>query len=322
VTLFKVVVSDQVFPTVDLERRLLEKIDARLEVADGTRQSLIDLAHDADAVLNTYLPIDRELISQLPRCKVVARYGIGVDNIDLQAAAEAGLIVTNVPDYSVEEVAVHTTALILALLRHLPQADAIVRGGGWGLAGLRPIRRVSELTIGLVGFGRIGRRVAHLASAIGASLVVHDPYIDAAADLPGLVSLDELLARSDVISLHLPLTDETRGLFDANRIRAMRRGSILVNTSRGGLLVLDAVLDALRAGYLGGAGLDVFEVEPVVAERLAGVPNLLVTPHMAYYSEESIAESQRKAATQVVKVLTGTPPDYAVNSQWMRSPNA
>jgi len=217
-----------------------------------------------------------------------------------------------VPDYSVEEVAAHTLALILAVVRRLPEADRKVRGGGWGLDGLRPIRRVSGLAFGLVGFGRIGQKVALGIEALGGRVVLYDPYLTERPGIPPLVSLDELVSTSDVISVHAPLTPETRNLFDAARIASMPPGSILVNTSRGGLVVLDAVLDALRAGHLAGAALDVFEREPVDAGRLADVPNLLVTPHMAYYSEQSIAESQRKAATQVVKVLTGEPPDYPI----------
>jgi len=314
VSRFRVVVSDQVFPSVEVERRILAEIDAELHVADGTPAGVVTVGRNADAILNTYLPFDEALIRQLARCRIIARYGIGVDNLDLAAATRAGITVTNVPDYSVEEVAAHTLALILALVRKLPQADARVRAGGWGLDGLRPITRVSHLSFGLVGFGRIGQRVARALDAMGATIRVHDPFLTPRDNLPPLVDLDELVVASDVISIHAPLTPDTRGLFDAQRIAAMRPRSILINTSRGGLVVLDAVLDALRRGHLGGAGLDVFEKEPVEADRLAGVPNLLVTPHIAYYSEESLAESQRKAATQVVKVLTGVPPDYPVKS--------
>ena len=309
---FRVVVSDQVFPSLDVEREILAGIDAELLVADGTADGLVQIGAEADGILNTYLPIDAPLIARLPGCRIVARYGIGVDNIDVAAAAKAGIVVTNVPDYSVEEVAVHTLALILAVLRRIPAADRKVRDGGWGLDGLRPIRRVSELSFGLVGFGRIGQKVALGIEALGGRVAVYDPYLTARPGLPAIVNLDELVSTSDVISIHAPLTPETRGLFDAVRIASMPAGSVLVNTSRGGLVVLDAVLDALRDGHLAGAALDVFEREPVDAGRLSGVPNLLVTPHMAYYSEQSIAESQRKAATQVTKVLTGEPPDYPI----------
>ncbi|TME81014.1 MAG: C-terminal binding protein [Chloroflexi bacterium] len=309
---YKVVVSDQVFPTVDVERELLAEIDAGLEVADGTFEGVAGLAADADAILNTYFPVQADLIDRLSRCRIIARYGIGVDNVDLAAAERAGIIVTNVPDYSVEEVAAHAVALILSLLRRIPEADRLTRAGGWGIERLRPIRRISELTFGLVGYGRIARRAADILTALGGRLIAHDPFVAAAPGVPPLVALDELVATSNVISIHAPLTDGTRGLFDAQLLGRMRPDAILVNTSRGPLVVLDDLLAALRDGRLAAAALDVFDREPLDPSRIEGVPNLLVTPHMAYYSEESLAESQRKAATQVIKVLMGEEPDYPV----------
>lgn len=311
---YRVIVSDQVFPSVDLERRLLGEIGASLEVANGTLEDLRSKAADADAILNTYLPIDAATVAALSRCKIVARYGIGVDNVDIAAATAAGITVTNVPDYSIQEVAAHALALILSLLRKVPQSDAKIRAGGWGLDGLRPMRRVSELTFGLVGYGRIARQLARSIEALGGSIVVHDPYVTAAPGIPPLLTLDELLARSDVISVHAPLTPDTRGLIDAAAIARVRPSAVLVNTSRGPLVVLEAVTAALREGRLAGAGLDVFDKEPLDPSRIQGVPNLIVTPHTGYYSEESIAESQRKAVTQVIKVLTGVQPDYPVRA--------
>lgn len=309
---FKVVVTDQVFPSQAIESELLASIGAELQVADGTREGVVRLGLGADALLNTYLPVDAELISHLPRCRVIARYGIGVDNVDLVAARQAGIYVTNVPDYSVEEVAAHTLALILALVRRVAKADGLVRDGRWGIDGLRPIRRISHLTAGLLGYGRIARRVASALQFMGASIIVHDPYIEPSPDAPQLVSLDALLRRSDIVSIHAPLTPSTRGLVDARRLAQMRPGAVLVNTARGAIVDLDALLDVLRSGHLGGAGLDVFDAEPLDPARIGSVPNLLVTPHMAYYSEEALEESQRKAATQVIKVLSGAEPDYPV----------
>ena len=309
---FKVVVTDQVFPSVDIERSLLAEIDAELKVADGTPPGVLALAADADGLLNTYLPIDAELVSKLRRCKIVARYGIGIDNIDVEAASRAGITVTNVPDYSVQEVAAHALAMMLSLARRLPLADALVRDGKWGIDQLRPLRRLSGMTFGLVGYGRIARQLSLSIRALGGNLLVHDPYLRPADGLPTLVSLDELVERSDVISIHAPATPETRGMFDAARISRMRRGALLINTSRGPLVVLADLIEALRSGHLGGAALDVFEKEPPDAARLRDVPNLLLSPHMAYYSEDSLKESQHKAATQVVKVLKGEAPDYPV----------
>lgn len=310
---YKVVVSDQVFPTVDLERAMLAEIDAELVVATGDVDAVLDVAADADAILNTYLSWNAETLGRLERCKIIARYGIGVDNIDLDAARAAGMVVTNVPDYSVQEVAAHSLALMLAMLRKVTIGDAVIRSGGWKIDALRPIRRLSTLTVGLLGYGRIARRFAETIEALEMNLVVYDPYVEAGPGIPRLVDLDELLAVSDVVSVNAPATPETRGMINAGTLGKMKSSAILVNTSRGPLVVLDDLLAALRNGTIAGAALDVFEQEPLDAARIEGVPNLLVTPHMAYYSEEALQESQRKAATQVIKVLTGEAPDYQVN---------
>jgi D-3-phosphoglycerate dehydrogenase len=309
---FKVVVTDQVFPDVEVERALLAEIDASLEVADGTLEDALARGRDADALLNTYVPLNADAFARLERCRIVARYGIGIDNIDVAAAGKAGVVVTNVPDYCVEEVATHALALLLALLRRLPQGDAKVRAGGWGLDGLRPMTRLSEITIGLVGFGRIARRLAESLQVLGCRLIVHDPFLSPSADLPPLVSLQELLRSADAVSLHAPLTEGTRGMIAADALALMPEHAVLVNTSRGPLVVLEDLVDALRAGRLRAAGLDVLPVEPPPAGALDDVPNLLVTPHAAFYSEQAVRESQTKAATQVIKVLTDRTPDYAV----------
>jgi D-3-phosphoglycerate dehydrogenase len=310
---FTVVVTDQVFPSVETEVRLLAGIGAELLVADGTAAGVAAVAAGADALLNTYLPVTDELLAQVPGCKIVARYGIGVDNVDLAAAQRRGVVVTNVPDYSVEEVAVHTLGLLLSLVRRLADAARLVAGGGWGLDGLRPIRRMSSLRVGLVGFGRIARLLASYLAALGCQVVVHDPFVTPGPGIPPLVTLEELLAGCDAVSLHAPLTPATRGMVGAAELAAMKPGAVLVNTARGPLVDVDALVAALRAGQIRAAALDVLDAEPPAPGRIPhDLPNLLVTPHMAYYSEESIAESQRKAVTQVIKVLTGGEPDYPV----------
>ncbi|HYJ70049.1 MAG TPA: C-terminal binding protein [Nocardioidaceae bacterium] len=310
---YRIVVTDQVFPSVDLERGLLAAADADLEVASGDRETVLARAADADALLNTYFPIDAEAMSRLERCRIIARYGIGVDNIDLDAARERGIAVTNVPDYCVEEVAAHAVAMTLALLRRLPDGEAVLRGGGWGIDKLRPIKRLSDTTIGVVGLGRIGRRVAELMGPFGAQLVGHDPFVTELAGVK-VVDLDELLSTSDAVTLHCPLLPQTRGLINADRLAAMASDAVLVNTSRGPLVVLDDLLDALRDRSIRAAALDVFETEPVDAAKLDGVSGLLATPHMAFYSDAALAESQTKAANQIIKVLGGQTPDYQVNA--------
>jgi D-3-phosphoglycerate dehydrogenase len=309
---FKVVVTDQVFPSIETETTLLAGIGAAVEVADGTPAGVARLGADADAVLNTYMPITSDLLDRLPSCRIVARYGIGVDNVDVAAAAARGVVVTNVPDYSVEEVAVHTLGLLLSLARRLPEAARLVAGGGWGLDGLRPIRRFSGQRTGLVGFGRIGRLLCTYLTALGCEVVVHDPFLQPGRGIPPLMALPDLLASSDAVSLHVPLTPRTRHLIGKRELAAMKPEAVLVNTARGGLVDLAALIGALRARRIRAAALDVLDVEPPAGRLPADLPSLLVTPHMAYYSEESIAESQQKAATQIIKVLTGGQPDYPV----------
>lgn len=315
---FRVVVTDQVFPDVEVERAILASADAELVVPSGDRHDVLAAAREADALLNTYMSLDRPAIESLTRCRIVARYGIGVDNIDLDAARDAGIVVTNVPDYCVEEVATHTVALLLSLQRRLPDADVAMRAGGWGLRHVAPLRRLSTLTVGLVGYGRIARQVARALAPFGPRLVAHDPYAPPSGETADVgagvsvsaVDLDELFATSDAVLLHCPLTPETRGLVDAKRLRSMRSHAVLVNTSRGPLVVLADLVEALRNGIIAAAALDVFETEPPDAGALADVPRLVLSPHVAFYSEEAIRESQHKAATQIRKVLTGESPDY------------
>jgi D-3-phosphoglycerate dehydrogenase len=310
---YRVVVTDQVFPSVDLERELLGAADAELEVATGDRDEVLARAADADALLNTYFPIDAEAMSGLTKCRIIARYGIGVDNIDLDAARDRDIVVTNVPDYCVEEVAAHAVAMTLSLLRRLPDGQAVLKAGGWGVDQLRPLKRLSDSVVGVVGLGRIGRRVAEVMGAFDVTVLGYDPFV---TDLPGVqvTDLDELLANSDAVTLHCPLLPQTKGLINADRLSRMPEDAVLVNTSRGPLVVLDDLLDALRKGDIRAAALDVFESEPVDAARLEDVPGLLATPHMAFYSDAALTESQTKATRQVIKVLAGERPDYQVNA--------
>jgi D-3-phosphoglycerate dehydrogenase / 2-oxoglutarate reductase len=309
---FKVVMTSQLYPSVDIERRMLEEIGARLEVASGERSDIERLAHDADALLTHLVKIDHDLISRLTRCRVIARYGIGVDCIDLEAAAARGIVVTNVPDYCVEEVATHTLACLLCLQRNIVNADHVVRSGGWSLSRQPRLRRLSTLTIGIIGIGRIGRLVASKLAGLGCSIVAHDPYVNGSVDGLELLPLDDVLRAADALLLHVPLTNETKAMIAAPQLELMKRECLIVNTSRGGLVVEDDLFDALRSGRIAGAALDVFEVEPLDGRTIADVPNLLVTPHMAYSSVEATEESQYKAVAQVIAVLTGGQPDYPV----------
>ena len=314
---FKVVLTDQVFPTIEVEREMLRAIDAEIEILDDPSSPAIAArAADADALLTTYAGIDARLMGSLLRCRIIARYGIGVDNIDLDAAKERGIVVTNVPDYCVDEVADHTIALLLAATRKVVAGDRVVRSGGWGISELRPVHRLRSRTLGLVGFGHIGRAVSVRAGALGLSVRIYDPFIGDEAteglDVERVEDLDELLRTSDIVSVHAPLVSATKSMFDAQAIAKMKEGAVLINTSRGPIVETTAVTDALRAGRLRAAALDVFDSEPPDPAAIEGLDNLVATPHSAFYSEESIQESQRKAAQAIVDVLQGREPRYRV----------
>lgn len=312
----KVFLTDQVFPSTDTERAILRDVGATLDILDDpSPESIRTNAKDADALLTTYAPLDAETLSALTSCRVVSRYGIGVDNIDLEAAKKNGTIVTNVPDYCVDEVADHTFALLLSAVRKVPKGNAIVHSGGWGIAELRPVRRLRGMKLGMIGFGHIGRAVATRASSFGLKVTVFDPYVsEGALEEAGARradSLEALLEPSDIITIHAPLTPETRGLIDSHAIAHMKQGAVVLNTSRGPIVRTDAVIDGLRSGKLAAAGLDVFEAEPPDSSHLT-LDNLIATPHAAFYSEDAIAESQRKAASCVAAVLRGEEPPYRV----------
>jgi len=316
-----VAVTDHVFPDLEVERKLLAEAGHELRFggnvtgADDLRAAL----SGADAVLNCYVPIPSDLTLELERCRIIARYGIGLDTIDVEAATGAGIVVTNVPDYCIDEVSDHALALILALARGIVRLDRRVRMGAWSPMDAAPLRRIRGRTLGLVGFGRIARTLATKAAGIGYRVVASDPFLpddDIAAAGAEPVTFDRLLAGADVVSLHAPLTPETRHLIGAPQLAAMSDDAVLVNTSRGGLVDLDAVRAALAGGTLGGAALDVLETEPPASDDpLLSMPGVIVTPHAAFYSEESMTELRRKAVQQVIDALAGRVPTYAVNAR-------
>ncbi|HZD17259.1 MAG TPA: C-terminal binding protein [Actinomycetota bacterium] len=316
-----VVVTDHVFAHLDQEREILAaaghelRYEGNLRTADEVREAV----GPADAVLNCYAPIPAEVISATNGCRIVARYGIGLDTVDIPAASAMGIVVTNVPDYCIDEVSDHALALILALGRGIARLDRSVRAGSWDAMVARPLHRLRDETLGLIGFGRIARRLAEKAGPIGFRILATDPYLPSEViGSAGVEPMDlpSLLERSDVVSVHAPLTEESRHLLGASELGRMRPGAFLINTSRGPLVDLDALLDALEAGRLGGAALDVLEEEPPDPDHpLLRRDDVVMTPHTAFYSEESMAEQQRKAAEQVVAALAGTMPSYAVNAR-------
>ena len=312
-----IAVTDSPFPSLDPAEAALARIDPELRMArSASAEDILAVARDADAVLVTYARLSADLLGELSRCRAIGRFGLGVDNIDIAAAARRGITVTYVPDYCMHEVSDHAMALILALARKVTLSDRLVQAGRWEVAAIAPLHRLAGRVLGLVGFGNIPRALAPKAKAFGLRVVAHDPYVPqqalAAAGVEG-VSFDRLLESSDFVSIHAPLTAATRGLFDAQVLRRMKHGAVLVNTARGPLLDEDALAAALDAGHLGGAALDVAAVEPLPADSgLRGRDNVILTPHTAFYSVEALVELQTKCAADVARVLSGEPPVYPV----------
>jgi D-3-phosphoglycerate dehydrogenase / 2-oxoglutarate reductase len=314
-----VFVTDMVFPDFATERAILEPLGYGLRYCGELRdeEEIAREAADAVAILTCFAQVSADAIAGAADLRVVGRYGVGVDNIAVSAASGRGIPVTNVREYCVDEVSEHAIALAFALARKTAEADRDVRAGGWPVLGLKPIRRMAGRPFGVVGFGRIARAVAAKAAALGMPVLAYDPFLDdaeiaAAGATP--VSLVQLLAEAAFVSLHVPLTPETHHLIDAERIALMRDDAILINTARGPLVDGDALAAALADGRLAGAGLDVLETEPPPAGHpLLALPNVVVTPHVAFYSEESLIELKRRATENVAAVLEGRDTDAIVN---------
>jgi D-3-phosphoglycerate dehydrogenase len=308
----KALITDFDFPDVALERGIFAAAGIPLAEAQcRSEDELIAAARECDALLLQYAPVTERVLAALPRVGIVSRYGAGFDTIDTAACARHGVWVANSPDYGVGEVATHALAMALALLRHLAIYDRDVKAGRWSYLSPGPIRRASDLTVGILGLGRIGKRFAHLARNCCARVIACDPYI-IDGDFPayvGRVGLEELFATSDIVSLHVPLNDETRGMVGAGLLGRMKRGGLLVNTARGAVVDVDAVLARLDDGTLDGAALDVLPVEPLATTHpLARHPRVLLTPHAAFYSTAAEVELRRKAAQNIVQwAQTGRP---------------
>lgn len=309
----RVLVTDSEFADLSLEQAILE--EAGLEVAFGqcrTAEDVISAGHGVQALLVQYAPITSSVFDELSSLKIVSRYGVGVDNIDLEAAARHDVWVANVPDYGVEEVSAHTVAMLLGITRHIPFHDRFVRQGGWNYRETGQIQRLSSMTLGLIGFGRIGRTVAEKAGPWFQRVLAYDPYrpADTWPQNVTSLSLEEVVTASHALSLHLPLTEATEGLVGDGLLALMpEAGAYLVNTARGGLVDLDALLRALDSGRVRAAALDVLPQEPPsVGHAILQHPRIALTPHAAWYSEESEADLRRRTAENVVEWLnTGRP---------------
>jgi D-3-phosphoglycerate dehydrogenase len=275
-------------------------------------------AEAADGVLVTYAKITADMIRKMPKCRVISRFGIGVDNVDIEAATRANIVVTKVPDYCIDEVSDHAMALLLALVRKIPSSSARTHGGRWEMKAVVPIHRLRGSVLGLAGFGRIPQLVAPKAIAFGMRVVAYDPFVPAEVFTQAgveRVDLPALLATSDYVSVHTPLTPETRHLFNRDSFGQMKRGAYLVNTARGPIIDETALAEALDSGQLAGAALDVMTQEPPPPSPLFGRDNVIITPHTSFYSEESLVELQEKAAREVVAVLSGQVPRNPVNPE-------
>jgi D-3-phosphoglycerate dehydrogenase len=316
----KVLVTDHTFDPLDIEQRILAPVGGIL-LAHQCKSvaQLLPLVADADAVITQFSPVTAEVITRMRNARVIVRYGIGVDNIELQAAKERGIPVCNVPEYCIHEVADHTLAFILAATRQVVPHCLRVRNGQWGLATSLPeMKTLCDLTVGVVGFGRIGREVVRRLVPFRAPIHVFDPAVPSkeieSAGAAAATSLDELLPQADILTLHCPSTAQTRGMFTAPRIAAMKRGSILVNLSRGDLVDTAALVAALQSGHLAGAALDVCDPEPIPANHpLLRLANVIVAPHIASVSVRAVRTLRETAAGLVVKRFRGEPLPSVVN---------
>jgi D-3-phosphoglycerate dehydrogenase len=299
---FRILVTDQNFgDDAAVERALVDAAGGSLalESCEGEEDVAAALRrHRPDAVLVQFAPVGRRALEEADGLRAIVRYGVGLDNVDTAAAGEAGIAVGRVPDYCIAEVADHTIALLLAVERGIVDLARQTAGGGWDFSVAAPVRRLGTLTLGLVGFGRIARAVAARAEALGLTVVAHDPEYSESLDL------DELLARADVLSVHVPLTDETRGLIGARELALLPEGAIVLNTARGALVDEAALLEALRSGRLRGAGLDVLEDEPPAADHpLRHACGVVLTPHAAWFSESAVLDLRRKAVETAIELL-------------------
>lgn len=312
-----VVIADSAAQEQTIEYSILEPVANVVSAPKGDAEKLKELVKDADALLTCYTQITEDMVHAMQRCKIIARTGIGVDTVPVKLATEKGIKVTNVPDYCFNEVADHTLALMLSLLRGIDASATASREGYWDLKRAGTLLRITGRKLGLVGFGNISRYVARRAEAFGLQVMVYDPFVQQSTleeYSAKRCELEELIAQSDVLSLHVPLNEKTRHLINAKSISLMKPEAVLVNTSRGGLVDTTALCDALRKGKIAGAGLDVLEQEPPenIAE-IAQTPGLILTSHAAFYSEESMKELRMKSASEIALVLAGQQARYPVN---------
>lgn len=314
----KVVVTDHIYMDFEEEKKLFESAGAKLEVAQCRREEdVIKASKGAIGLINSEIPITRNIIESLPDLKVIAKYSLGVDNVDVEAATENNVFVANVPDYCQDEVSNHALALIMSLTRKIVSLNQTVKQGKWSFTDGVPLHRFNTQTVGLLSFGNIARKLAKKLLAIGFNVITYDPYLQQADKESNVepVSLEELMRRSDVISIHTPLTKDTYHLVDKDLLNHAKPSAIIVNTGRGSIINERDLIEALKEGKISGAGLDVLEKEPMEENNpLLSMDNVILTPHIAFYTEESMQELKRKTALNILDVLQGKEPRYRVNN--------
>jgi len=317
---FVVAISDSPFENGDKEQAILGRIGAKVQQFHCTNESeVIDAARNAHLIMCDASPITRNVIHSVSKLVGVVEYGIGYDNIDVNAATEKDVLVCNVPDFMTSEVADHAVALILALTRKLDRIGRSTRDGKWNWREFRPVSSLEGKTVGIIGFGNIGRQVAERMRSFGTDVMAYDPYVsrESKEKLGARSSnLNELLEASDIISIHVPLNKETRQLIGRKELAKLKESVILVNTSRGSVLDQEALVESIRKGSIAAAGLDVLAKEPPSAsDPILGFENVIVTPHIGWYSEQSSARLQENAALEAERILTGNPPKHPVNPE-------
>lgn len=314
-----VAVTDYTFPALDVEEAILRPLGARIVAGQAKgAEALLPLVRDADAVITQFAPVNAEVIAAMSRARVIVRYGIGVDNVDLEAARQRAIPVCNVPDYCIDEVADHTLAFILALTRQVVAHCMHLRGGQWGLATtLERLWNLRDQTVGIIGFGRIGREVAARLGPFKCRRLVFDPGVSAAAIAASgceSASFDSLIERSDIVTLHCPSTPQTRKLLNAAAFARMKQGAIVVNLARGDLIDTGALVAALQLEHLGGAALDVCDPEPIPLDSpLRSLPNVILAPHIASASVKAVHTLRKTAARIAASALRGDPLPNVVN---------
>lgn len=322
---FTVLVTDYAWPTLKIEEEILHQVDARLVVAAQGDDELIHLAAGADAILTCWRDVPAPVIEAASHCRIISRYGVGLDNIDLARATERGIVVTNVPDFCQEEVSDHAMALVLACARRLIHFSSATRSGEWNPRAFPQISRLRGQTIGLLGCGNIARALIPKALGFEMKICAYTPRIVETALSPfGKTTrkLSLMLRQADYVSIHAPLLETTVGLIGEAELREMKTTAFLINTSRGGLIDEAALIKALQEGWIAGAALDVLQDEPPPPEHpLLHMDNVIVTPHAAFYSETAIRELAERAASHVAQTLRGEDPDNIVNPEVLKQSN-